>query len=511
MSRVTRKMMNSNSIYNINANKALLDEKNTQMATQKKFVDPSDDPITAIRSLRFKGNLSEVSQYLDRNVSDAISWNESTMTAIDTARDLMRSLKAEYTSAANGTNEIKDREIYLQNAENLVKEYFSIGNSTMEARHIFTGYRTDDSLTFSQADFDKRKSLMDDPSKPLFNYVQIAEKFNIGDIENYTYTSRDFSKGAGSGVNDDEITDLKTTDADDLINETELKNNSVYRLRLSYSDLDSGISHNVTDLDFVPINDDFTIPDPIEDGKIYFNKKKGTLIFGESTKTTLVEKMGSKGVTFSYNKSNWKVGDVKPEYYFDCSDIALSPAIDYNDHEQGVEFNMGDSQSIKINANASDVFSLQAVRDIDELRDALNQYKDSQNKVTRLKEMKANAGNYSDAELAKISQLLYAAEKEMNYNKDKVDDMFKTCMTRADKYYDQVNKAGTDAGAISKRLELISRRLSADKITIQTQTSDNENVDLSVLAVDVSEASLLYSSALQVTGKISQQTLVNYI
>ena len=147
--RVTRKMMNSNSVYNINANKEHMDKLNTQMATQKKFTDPSDDPITAIRAIRYRTDLSEVSQYLDRNVSDAVSWTENTQTAIDSARELMRSLKAEYTSASNGTNESKDQRIYYDNMENLVKEFYSIGNTSTEDRYIFTGYRTTDSLTFT--------------------------------------------------------------------------------------------------------------------------------------------------------------------------------------------------------------------------------------------------------------------------------------------------------------------------------------------------------------------------
>ncbi len=499
MTRVTRKMMNSNSIYNINANKEILDKKNTQMATQKKFVDPSDDPITAIRSLRFKGNLAEVSQYLDRNVSDAISWNENTMTAIDTARELMRSLKAEYTSAANGTNEIKDREIYVQNAENLVNEYFSVGNSTIESRHLFTGYRTDDSLVFSQEDFDKRSD-----AGGTFKYVGIAETFQIKDIESYSFTAR--TDHSGSGVSDAELTSLTGS-----FNETELKSVNMYRLRLSYKELDAGISHSLTMINFTPVANDYTIPTPPANNVVYFNKDKGTLIFGEQTYAKIVELMGDDGITLGYNKSNWKVGDVKPEYYFDCKDVGVTPALEYDDHEQSIEFNMGDSQSIKINANASDVFSLQTKRDIDELQDVIRLYKGAQSKVDKLKEMQANKEKYTPSQQEKITDLLYAAEKELNLTKDIMDETFKTCMGRADAYFDMVNNAGTDAGAVSRRLELISKRLSADKITIQTQTSDNENVDLSVLAVDVSEASLLYSAALQVTGKISQQTLINYI
>ncbi len=499
MNRVTRKMMNSNSIYNINTNKAILDKKNTQMATQKKYVDPSDDPITAIRSLRFKGNYAEVSQYLDRNVSDAVSWNESTMTAIDTAREIMTSLKAEYTSAANGTNEIKDREIYLQNAENLVNEYFGIGNSTMESRYLFTGYRTENSLTFSQADFDARKE-----EGGTFKYVGISETFHIEDIESYSFTER--TDHSGSGVSDDELTNLTGT-----FNELDLKNVQAYRLRLSYKELDAGISHSLTGINFTPVEDDYQIPENLLDNTIYYNKDKGTLIFGEQTRTKLVNLMKDTGVSIAYNKSTWKVGDAKPEYYFNCMDVGITPNLEYKDHEQKMEFNMGDSQSIQINANASDVFTLQAKRDIDELKDVLRLHTAAQKKVERLRDKLANKDSYTPAEQDRIRELLYAAEKEMNYTKDIADDMFKSCMGRADKYYAIVNKASTDAGTVAKRLELISKRLSADKITVETQTSENENVDLSTLAVEVSEASLLYSAALQVTGKIGQQTLINYI
>ena len=66
-------------------------------------------------------------------------------------------------------------------------------------------------------------------------------------------------------------------------------------------------------------------------------------------------------------------------------------------------------------------------------------------------------------------------------------------------------------GTAVKRLELIKTRLTEDKTTVQTQTSNNENIDLSTLTVDLSEATLSYNAALQVTGKISQQTLVSYI
>ncbi len=506
--RVTRKMMNNNSLYNINANKEYMDKTNTQMATQKKYVNPSDDPITAIRAIRFRSNLSEVSQFLDRNVSDAVSWTENTQTAIDSAREIMRSLKAEYTAAANGTNESKDQRIYYENMENLVKEYYSIGNTSTEDRYIFTGYRTTDTLTFTDKDFEERSAAVTDGK---FQYVGITESFKIEDIESYSFT-KNTETNSSYGVTDDDISSLSAS-----MDETKIENVQVYRFRLSYKELDAGIGHSLDGIDFSPVADDYEIPTPPEDNKIYFNRNKGTLIFGDQTRTKLVNLLntsaGADGIAISYNKSSWKVGDVKPEYYFDCRDVGLGAGneITYNDHQQAMNYHMGDSQTIKVNANACDVFTLDAQRDLDELHDALNLLDNARSKTKRIKEMKEDKDRYSDSDQEKLDYLLAAAEKEQEYAQNKVNNMMSAGMTKAGKYFDQVNMAGTAIGTTVKRLELIRNRLTADKTTVTTQTSNNENVDLSVLAVDSSEASLSYSAALQVTGKIGQQTLINYI
>ena len=71
--RVTTKVIQGNSIANINTNKVYQDKLNNQMATEKKIVRPSDDPVVAIRALRLRTNVSQVTQYYEKNVSDAES------------------------------------------------------------------------------------------------------------------------------------------------------------------------------------------------------------------------------------------------------------------------------------------------------------------------------------------------------------------------------------------------------------------------------------------------------
>ena len=60
--RITTKVMQNNSLSNINTNKKLQDKLNTQMATEKKINRPSDDPVVAIRALRLRTNVSQITQ-----------------------------------------------------------------------------------------------------------------------------------------------------------------------------------------------------------------------------------------------------------------------------------------------------------------------------------------------------------------------------------------------------------------------------------------------------------------
>lgn len=61
--RITNKIIQNNAITNINGNKVLEDNLNTQLSTGKKITRPSDDPVIAIRALRLRTNLSEVQQF----------------------------------------------------------------------------------------------------------------------------------------------------------------------------------------------------------------------------------------------------------------------------------------------------------------------------------------------------------------------------------------------------------------------------------------------------------------
>lgn len=562
--RVTNKMADNYNVYNLNKNKALLDKLNTQMSTKKKYSEPMDNPVLAARSLHFRADLSEIDQFLGKNVTDAISWTDTTQTAIDTGKDILRSLKSEYTSAANGTNKNEDRWTYYNNMMNLVNEFYAVGNTTNENRYVFTGARTVDSFTFNEKNFDDRvkdiqaydnKKTFTDTHVGTYKYVDIKEDFHLKDVESYSFTQKDDQKSTGITLEDIAgVNDIKTeTAANSVANETNVKNVEAYRLRLSYENLDTDqgfdykyydekgvlqhktrtsselkISVYTSDDDASPatysvkmIENDYEISS-LGKYDIYLNTTTGNLIFGEDFQKDLVPVLDNGGhVSISYNKSKWEDGDVKPEHYFDCVDVGIGNDVDsetnklltivYDDHEQSIEYNVGDHQTIKINTNADRVFSLDAMRDLNEIRDALEAVDAAEEKVNKLKEMHEDSLRYSENQLTAIGYLLNAAEKEFKYATEKVDKLYSNGMTKSQDYFDKANLAGTDMGTTVKRLTIIRNRLTENQTTITAQASDNENIDITTTAVDVNSATLSYGAALQVTGKISQQSLVNFL
>ena len=80
--RVTNSMIsNSASAHITNAKNSLL-KYSEQYTTQKKIQRPSDDPTVAVRSLKLRTTYSQLTQYAEKNVKDAMSWMNTTETAL---------------------------------------------------------------------------------------------------------------------------------------------------------------------------------------------------------------------------------------------------------------------------------------------------------------------------------------------------------------------------------------------------------------------------------------------
>ncbi len=69
----------------------------------------------------------------------------------------------------------------------------------------------------------------------------------------------------------------------------------------------------------------------------------------------------------------------------------------------------------------------------------------------------------------------------------------------------------TNNATRGSRLELIATRLTNQKATFKELQTDNEGIDVTEVAVELTSSEMSYSAALMATSKIMQTNLMNYI
>ena len=641
--RMTNKIMRNNSLYNINQNKLLEDRLSNSMTNQSKITRPSDDPIIAIRALRLRTNVTTVTQYHDKNAQDADSWLSITGDAMDTVGEVLKSLYSQVTDASKKSLTYSDLKIIYEQMQSLTKEFYACGNVDYAGRYVFSGFRTDTPITFTEENI---MEFNQDPNNRK-TYV-IEESFGYEDISTISYTDWE-----------------NATDLNNGMDERNVVNTTLYRFRLSYDGLNNSAANgdpvNPDEFQiYIDMADDPTsasnpislkVYDNAEDaykdvinapdsapimayipstGEVVFSENyyKGTTDLGP---TTITEKMQ---VRVKYSKSDWSTGDINPVHYFHCigtdergkadamklesaedalsgvqsvlkdvqdvlknlrngsddaieaaketmtdavdklnrvvgvdddtiaaladavtamqtaladvnnsdaSAAALSTAcistmsaieavqksvdtaqievnrirnflVEYNPDEkdQDIYYDVGFNQKIQVNTHADEVFTHGARRDVDDFTIYLEQLRTVEAKISDIESKMAEYAEDTN-EYKSLKLKLDAANKAYTYIRDNVQTRFENQITKYQKYIDDKNVAVTNNGTRGSRLDLITSRLMDQKATFKDLQSNNEDADVSELAVQLKSSELTYEAALMATSKIMQTNLMNYI
>ena len=526
--RMTNKIMQNNSLYNINNNKVLQDKLSTQMSTQKKLTRPSDDPVVAIRALRLRTSVSELTQFYEKNAPDAESWLKVTEDALGTGAEVLTDMVKQATKAANKDLTTEDLNIILEQMRNLKDEYYSTGNVDYAGRYVFTGYRTDTTLSFTE-------EVMDMNPQPSY---EITEQVTIGDFDKINYTMKDVLDGISQ-------TNYQTYTGDKEVTEQQISNTDIYRLRLAYDDLsvttdpDSGemTTPKISLQDAQGNAMTITVVDDIDrayieaasgngpgQSRVVFCAKTGELLFSEAAYKALEEDPNltpETEIQVTYTKNKWEKGDLRPEHYFACKATTVEDGVEnivnYNqeyllgkEESQVIEYDVGYNQTIRVNTTAREAFTHDLDRDIDDLEVMMAQLNEIT--ITLADLTKAKEGlSETDSNYKLITNQVDAAQKAYDYIREGVHELFEATITRMQTHLDDTNIAVTDNGTRSSRLELVSNRLMEQKTTFQTLQSENEDVDITETAIQLTSTELTYEAALMATGKIMQTSLMNYI
>ncbi|KAI4450965.1 hypothetical protein C823_005502 [Eubacterium plexicaudatum ASF492] len=234
MMRVTNSMIVKRTKTNINANRAKVDHTNNQMSIQKKITKPSDNPIIAIRALRLRSTLSTITQYYDNNIPDTESWMECTQTAMINMKDLITDAKKQAIYGTNDPLQPENREAILKELQSLQQQIYSEGNADYDQRTIFTGYKTNQNVTFMNT------------AEAKAEHYKITETFDYKQIEDKEYYKGRFDDTSNTTILGDPNANPPIPPADiPVFDDVQLN-----RLRLAYDNItadQNSLSVTVTD------------------------------------------------------------------------------------------------------------------------------------------------------------------------------------------------------------------------------------------------------------------------
>ncbi len=499
--RITNKVMQNNSLRNINNNKVLQDDLNTQLATGKKIARPSDDPVVAIRALRLRTDVSQVNQYYEKNIPDAKSWLALTESSIQTTISVVKDIVEQCEKGSSDQLTTSDRQTIIDSLKALRDEIYKTGDSDYAGRYVFTGYRTDTSLSFREV---------------TSKQYTVTENFDLDDLQEMPYLQ----------VKD--LMSITETNYDTVTaEENDIQEIKYYRFRLAYDNLDD----TVPTLTYRKDGSNYATQPTVETDRetaylnaandpdaLYIIPETGELVMGKNIYEDINSSKEKMHIT--YSKTNWAAEDLRPEHYFYCESpdekgnlIKYNPDYLTNENaspDQEVSYQVGFDQAVQVNTYASDIYKHDIGRDVDEITDLAEKLNKAEELSEKLSGMLKEPNKYPDAS-GNLAAEADAAKKAVTFLKDELQKRFSNYITKSQGYMDNANTELTKVGNRSKRITLAENRLAEQQVTFKTLQSENEDVDATEAAVQLSSASVSYEAALMATGKMIQTTLLNYL
>lgn len=264
---------------------------------------------------------------------------------------------------------------------------------------------------------------------------------------------------------------------------------------------------------------------------IVYVAETGELLLGTNIQSQLAGLSATAEIRVTYDKTDWKEGDLDPVHYYytkkyDDADPSLTNYVASNKYteynaamltdpegtlaNQKISYDIGNNQTIQVNTTADQLFTHDIGRDIDEVITMLNEFVTLDETYAKVESM-IKSGKYEGDELEKLELQLAGLGEARTKAKAKVQDTCEGLISTFDGYIKQTTEAYTDIGSRASRLKLIQNRLSAQQTNFEELVSENEDADITDLAIQLSSVELTYEAALSSISYIMQTTLLNFI
>lgn len=536
--RITNNMIMNQADSNINGVKIILDKRNMQMTNQKKINRPSDDPVIAVRSLRFSTELAKVNQYYKKNIPDAKSFIDVTETSTIAMRDMVKDVHQLAVHGANDTLTQEDRKTILTQLKALQERLYASGNADCAGRTVFTGFRTDKPLTFMNNEPDTSYNIEEkiDLSKnmELFRYYsgdvkdpsKENEVLDITKITNYTETAYHRLRTGYDNI------DFLDANNKPLKNGAELKKDGVVitdnKLKndghIAFTYMDNGTlkKYNLNSVKVYDTEQDWekvASPKKVDDNGIVVIKKTGDIIIGKKLALDLDSKKAT--LDLNYTKIGFKNGELRPEYYYNClktKDKGTNTNVKFEKYDEfgntktyDINYTIAANQDLRVNTEVDTVFNAGFMQDMNDMIKAVSSSIKAYEKLEKLKRMKTETQFAAEDYQKALDKWIVAANKELDYTSSNLQKTFNTQLKKAKDYEDRLELAVTDLGCRKQQLLLVEKQMSDQDEIIKDLQSKNENEDLSSIAIKYKASYDAYQASLMAAGKLGSVSLLNYL
>jgi flagellar hook-associated protein 3 FlgL len=161
-----------------------------QLATGRRLLRPSDDPVDTANDLRLRDKLAQLWQY-KRNIEDGTGWMSVSDTAMLSMNDLMQRLRELAIQGASDSQTITERRYIAREVEQLTRQMIALCNTNYKGDYVFAGTQTkitpfpiNTSLARSQTDYNNLSMAYFDASAGTGVPVQIRNSFDNSAITN---------------------------------------------------------------------------------------------------------------------------------------------------------------------------------------------------------------------------------------------------------------------------------------------------------------------------------------
>ncbi len=140
--RVTNSMISRSVLADLNEVSQRLAKTQRKMSSGKEITRPSDDPYGASRALTMRASLESSRQY-QRNVGEAIGWQDVTDVALSKMSDTVMRVRELVIQGSSDSAGVTARQSIAAEIDQLVESLKQEANASYSGRYVFSGTDTD--------------------------------------------------------------------------------------------------------------------------------------------------------------------------------------------------------------------------------------------------------------------------------------------------------------------------------------------------------------------------------